>query len=93
MIELRKLTKIYHSDAEGSIGLKNISITFPEVGFVALTGQSGSGKTTMLMVLSGFQSYEEGDMFIDGVDALSYQEEDWQAYQKKDIGFFFTKTD
>ena len=89
MIELRKLTKIYHSDAEGSIGLKNISITFPEVGFVALTGQSGSGKTTMLMVLSGFQSYEEGDMFIDGVDALSYQEEDWQAYQKKDIGFIF----
>ena len=89
MIELRKLTKIYHSDAEGAIGLKNISIKFPEVGFVALTGQSGSGKTTMLMVLSGFQSYEEGDMFIDGVDALSYQEEDWQAYQKKDIGFIF----
>ena len=89
MIELRKLTKIYHSETEGSIGLKNISIKFPEVGFVALTGQSGSGKTTMLMVLSGFQSYEEGDMFIDGVDALSYQEEDWQLYQKKDIGFIF----
>ena len=89
MIELRNLTKIYHSDSEGSIGLKNISIKFPEVGFVALTGQSGSGKTTMLMVLSGFQTYEEGDMYIDGVDALSFQEDDWQKYQKKDIGFVF----
>jgi len=89
MIELVNLTKIYHTDSEGSIGLKNISIKFPERGFVCLTGQSGSGKTTLLSVLSGFQPYEEGDMFIDGVDALSYTDEDWQKYQKNDIGFIF----
>ena len=89
MIELKNLTKIYHTADEGAIGLKNITIKFPEIGFVALTGQSGSGKTTLLSVLSGFQPYEEGEMFIDGVDTLTFQEEDWQEYQKKDIGFIF----
>ncbi|MCR5564430.1 MAG: ABC transporter ATP-binding protein [Gammaproteobacteria bacterium] len=89
MIELKNLTKIYHSDEDGSIALKEISIKFPEVGFVVLTGQSGSGKTTLLNVLSGFQSYEEGSMFIDGVDALAYRDEDWKKYQKNSIGFVF----
>lgn len=89
MIELKNLTKIYHTEKEGAIALKNISLKFPEVGFVALTGQSGSGKTTLLQVLSGFQSYEEGNMFIDGIDALSYQKEDWKEYQKSYVGFVF----
>lgn len=89
MLELRNLTKIYHSEEEGSLALKNISIIFPEKGFVTITGESGSGKTTLLSVLAGFQSYEEGDYFIDGIDFLSLSEEDIENYRKNDIGFVF----
>lgn len=89
MIELVNLTKIYHTEAEGSLALKGISIKFPEKGFVAITGESGSGKTTLLNVLSGFVSYEEGDLFIDGVDFLSFSEEDLENYRRNDVGFVF----
>ena len=76
MIELINLTKIYHSESEGSLALKGINLKFPETGFVAITGESGSGKTTLLNVLSGFASYEEGSLFIDGVDFSTLSEED-----------------
>ena len=89
MFELRNLTKIYHTEAEGSLALKGISIKFPEKGFVTITGESGSGKTTLLSVLSGFQTYEEGDFFVDGRDFLSFTNEDLEEYRKNDIGFVF----
>ena len=89
MLELVNLTKIYHSETEGSLALKGISVKFPEKGFVAVTGESGSGKTTLLNVLSGFVSYEEGDFFIDGQDFLSFSDEDLEKYRKNDIGFVF----
>lgn len=89
MLKFVNLTKIYHTEDEGSLALKNVTITFPEKGFVAVTGQSGSGKTTMLNVLSGFATYEEGDFYVDGVDFLSFDEEDLERYRREDIGFVF----
>ena len=89
MIELINLTKIYHSESEGSLALKGITLKFPETGFVAITGESGSGKTTLLNVLSGFATYEEGSLIIDGVEFSSLGEDDLEAYRKNDIGFVF----
>ena len=89
MLELVNLTKIYHSEAEGSLALKGISIKFPEKGFVAITGESGSGKTTLLNILSGFVSYEEGDFFVDGVDFQTFSQEDLEKYRRNDVGFVF----
>ena len=88
-LEVRKLTKIYHTEEEGSLALNDISIVFPETGFIAITGESGSGKTTLLNVLSGFTTYEEGEFFVDGKDFLSFTNEDLELYRKNDIGFIF----
>ena len=89
MLEIKKLTKIYHTVEEGSLALSDISICFPEHGFVAITGESGSGKTTLLNVLSGFIPYEEGDYFVDGVDFLTFGEQELDNFRKNDIGFVF----
>ena len=89
MIEIRNLTKIYHTEEEGSLALNNVSIAFPETGFVTITGESGSGKTTLLNVLSGFLPYEEGDFFVDGVDFLSLSADELDEYRQNKIGFVF----
>ena len=89
MIEIKNLTKIYHTDEEGSLALNNISLTFPNTGFVAITGESGSGKTTLLNILSGFLQYEEGDLFVDGVDFQSFGPDELNEYRQKKIGFVF----
>ena len=89
MIKLVNLTKIYHTEDEGSLALRGISVEFPEKGFVAITGESGSGKTTLLNILSGFISFEEGDFFIDGVDFMTLTPDEMENYLKNDIGFVF----
>ena len=89
MLSVKNLTKIYHSEQEGSLALNNISFDFPEIGFVAITGESGSGKTTLLNVLSGFLPYEEGDYFVNGVNFLTLTDEDLELFRKNDIGFVF----
>lgn len=89
MLSFKNLTKIYHSEQEGSLALNNISFSFPEIGFVAITGESGSGKTTLLNVLSGFLPYEEGDYFVNGINFLTFTDEDLELFRKNDIGFVF----
>ncbi|MBO4285735.1 MAG: ABC transporter ATP-binding protein [Bacilli bacterium] len=88
-LTIKGLTKIYHTESEGSLALNDVSISFPETGFVVITGESGSGKTTLLNVLSGFTTYEEGDYFVDETSFLSFSNAELEKFRKNDIGFIF----
>ena len=48
--------------------LKNINLTIPKGKTVALVGQSGSGKSTMVDLLPRFYDVTQGQILIDGVD-------------------------
>lgn len=48
--------------------LRDFSLTLPEVSLVGLTGPSGCGKTTLLRVLAGLESPQNG--VVSGVDRL-----------------------
>ena len=49
-----------------TIVVRKLNLSINEGEFVTLLGPSGSGKTTCLMMLAGFESVTEGDIFIDG---------------------------
>jgi subfamily B ATP-binding cassette protein MsbA len=51
--------------------LKHINLTIKKGTTVALVGQSGSGKSTMVDLLPRFQDIEEGKILIDGIDIKS----------------------
>ena len=57
--------------------------------FVAITGESGRGKSTLLNVISGLDTYEEGEMYINGKETSHYTEADFEAYRKKYISNIF----
>ena len=66
-------------------------ITF-EVGkgeFVIIVGPSGAGKTTVLNILGGMDSCDEGTITVDGSLISGYSSRQLTSYRRYDIGFVF----
>ena len=86
---LKDIGKIYVSENNVSVGIRNVNLSFDRGEFVAITGKSGSGKSTLLNVISGMDSYEEGELYIDGKPTSHYLQLDWEEYRERYISFIF----
>lgn len=91
MIRLENISKFYSSNETVALGLRKINLEFSIGEFVAITGESGSGKSTMLNVISGLDTYEEGEMFIADHVTSHFGEVDWENYRNQYISFVFQK--
>ena len=89
MLELKNITKDYVSGNETVRALKGVSVSFRESEFVAILGQSGCGKTTLLNIIGGLDQYTAGDLVINGVSTKQYKDKDWDAYRNHSVGFVF----
>ncbi len=89
MLELKNIVKDYPA-GDGTVhALKGISIRFRPSEFVAILGQSGCGKTTMLNIIGGLDQYTDGDLIINGRSTKEYKDRDWDTYRNHSIGFVF----
>lgn len=89
MLELRSITKSYTTASLTQTALNDVSVAFRDNEFVAILGQSGSGKTTMLNVIGGLDHFDAGDLVIDGISTHDYRPRDWDSYRNNRIGFVF----
>ena len=69
----------------------NDGISFEvEKGEVAvILGPSGAGKSTVLNILGGMDSCDEGEIIIDGTDIAKFSEKQLTTYRRNDVGFVF----
>ncbi len=88
-LSLNNIGKIYVSEKNVTVGIREVNLSFDRGEFVAVTGKSGSGKSTLLNVISGMDSYEEGELFIEGQPTSHYLQSDWEEYREKYISFIF----
>ena len=89
MLELKNITKVYEAGTTQVEALKGINIAFRENEFVAILGQSGCGKTTLLNIIGGLDRYTSGDLIINGRSTKEYDDRDWDTYRNHSIGFVF----
>jgi ABC-type lipoprotein export system ATPase subunit len=89
MLQLKNVSKYYHSNDVVAMGLSKINVSFELGEFVAVTGESGSGKSTLLNVISGLDTYEDGELYINGDETSYFSIEDWERYRRQYIGFVF----
>lgn len=89
MININNLNKYYFSGSEKYHALRNINLELPEKGFIFITGKSGSGKSTLLNIIGGIDSYDSGELIIDGLNTRKFSRRDFNAYRNSYIGFIF----
>ena len=65
MIQVFNVVKMY--DGSNPV-LDNISLEISKGEFVFLTGPSGAGKTTILKILFGWESFEKGQVLVQGIN-------------------------
>lgn len=61
----------------------DISLEIQEGQFVGLLGPSGSGKTTLLRIIAGLEVQDDGEIYLEGVDATG------QPVKERKMGFVF----
>jgi putative ABC transport system ATP-binding protein len=89
LIEARKLTKVYSLGDVEVRALDGISTTIEKGEFVAIMGQSGSGKSTFMNVLGCLDTPTEGNYLLDGIDTGGLSRDALAEIRNKKLGFVF----
>ncbi len=87
--ELVAVTKTYGKGETAVDALKDVSVQFRSGEFTAIMGPSGSGKSTMLNVLAGLDTITSGDVFLEGVNFGSLNDNQLTRLRRERIGFVF----
>ncbi|MCI8848091.1 MAG: ABC transporter ATP-binding protein [Oscillibacter sp.] len=90
LVELKDVFKIYGEGLESEVrALDGVSLTICRGEFVAVVGQSGSGKSTMMNVLGCLDIPTRGDYFLEGTDVRDLTDKELSRIRNKEIGFIF----
>ena len=90
LIELRDVYKIYGEGLESEVrALDGGSLDIEKGEFVAVVGQCGSGKSTMMNVLGCLDIPTRGTYRLDGVDVRELSDKELSRIRNKQIGFIF----
>jgi multiple sugar transport system ATP-binding protein len=84
-IELKNIDKFYGSNHV----LKNLNLTIEDGEFMTLLGPSGCGKTTTLRVVSGLESPQNGNIFLDGKEIVNAKELFYSPPSKRELNLVF----
>ena len=85
MLSLRHLTKRYGSTPV----FANVDLDVAAGEFVAIVGDSGVGKSTLLNCIAGLDTLDAGTVHIDGVEMTALAEPQQALVRRRDLGFVF----
>ncbi|MGN0603821.1 MAG: ABC transporter ATP-binding protein [Oscillospiraceae bacterium] len=88
-VELKNVYKRYKMGEVTINASDGINFNIEKGEFAVIVGASGAGKTTVLNMLGGMDSCDEGEIIVDGVDIAKYSQKELISYRRFDIGFVF----
>ena len=86
MLELRNINKGY---AAGRKVLDNLSYTLKAGEYVAIMGESGVGKSTLLNLIAGLDTPDSGEVLINGEAISSMSDDAATQLRREKFGFIF----
>lgn len=90
MISLKNINKYYFKGENREIHVvNNVTLEFPDAGFVTILGASGSGKTTLLNIIGGLDKYDSGTITYNDKEFNGYNMDDVDRYRSEKMGYIF----
>lgn len=91
IIEFKKINKFFGQGSNRVHVLKNIDLTIQKGDFVAIIGQSGSGKSTMMNILGCLDTPTSGSYKINGTEVGKMDKDELADLRCKTFGFIFQR--
>ena len=88
-IEVKNLVKSYGAGDIKINAVDHVSFYVDKGEFIGIMGASGSGKTTILNILSTIDTMSDGQVFYDKVDISRMNEVELSGFRQKNLGFVF----
>ena len=89
LIRVQNLMKIYNPGENEVRALDDVSLDIGQGEFVAIIGQSGSGKSTFMNMLGCLDVPTSGHYFLNGKDVSSLSDDELSEIRNQEIGFIF----
>jgi putative ABC transport system ATP-binding protein len=88
ILVISNLKKVYGNKVK-TIALDNINLNIKEGEFIAVIGESGCGKTTLLNLIAGLDYPTSGKIKIDGVEITTLNDQELATLRSNKIGIVF----
>lgn len=88
-IEIKHSYKRYQVGESEIVANNDINFATEKGELVIILGSSGAGKSTVLNILGGMDTNDEGQVIIDGKDISGYSAKELTTYRRNDVGFVF----
>lgn len=89
LVELRQVTKTFQKGDEAITPLDNIDLDVEAGEFVSLMGPSGTGKSTLLNLISGIDRPDHGTIVVDGVEISRLSRSRLADWRAANLGYIF----
>ncbi len=89
LIEFRNVYKIYSMGDTKVHAIDGISMSVQKGEFLAIVGQSGSGKSTCMNIIGCLDTPSRGQYFLDGRDVSQMKDDEQAEIRNKKLGFIF----
>lgn len=88
------ISKTFGTELASAVGVqavRDVAFTVEQGTFLAITGASGSGKSTVLHMLGGITRPSQGRVVLEGVDLAGLDDEQLALLRRRRIGFVFQR--
>ena len=91
LLDVKHVKKVYTTRFGGNsvTALKDVTFSVDEGEYVAVMGESGSGKTPLLNILAALDKPTEGEVILNGENIVEIPERSMAAFRRSQLGFVF----
>ena len=89
VVSVHRIAKSFYEGGRERVVFRDLSAQFAAGQTTVIIGRSGTGKSTLLNLLSGIDLPDAGRVVVDGVNTVELSDKQRTLYRRKAVGFVF----